>query len=111
MNETNENVYTNKHLKNLVCEHYGEKVIFSTNYKQGIFSFIDSLQDVLTDSWYKKRQQSNAKERNRIIEAAVAIIRQDIQSKVYEMSEYPSYESIERGGDDLVPAHINILDL
>lgn len=105
---TDENVYSNIHLKRLISQHYGENVILTTKHKQAVFSFRDSLQDVLTDSWYTKRQQSNVKERDRIIEAAVAIIRQDIQSQVYEIDEYPSYDCIERGGDDLVPESLRM---
>ena len=69
---------------------YGDKIIITE--KSGALTFIcliDNHHDILNQAWYEKKKINNEEERLRVIEAAASIIREDIQSAVFDNSHYP----------------------
>ena len=69
---------------------YGDKLIITE--KLGSSTFIclkDSQHDILNKAWYEKKNANKKEKRFRILEAAAAIIREDIQSSVFDNSNYP----------------------
>ncbi|CAH2086035.1 unnamed protein product [Euphydryas editha] len=54
-----------------------------------IISFRDTQLNVLSKAWYENKKSTPVEERLRIVEAAAAIIREDIRSSVVETKTYP----------------------
>lgn len=69
---------------------YGDKLIITE--KSGGSTFVclkDNHYDILNRAWYEKKKMDEKEERFRILEAAADIIRDDIQSTVFDNSNYP----------------------
>ncbi|CAH0556725.1 unnamed protein product [Brassicogethes aeneus] len=69
---------------------YGDKLIITE--KSGASTFIclvDNHHDVLNEAWYEKKKMNKKEERFRVLDAAAAIIREDIQTAVFDNSNYP----------------------
>ncbi|CAI6357411.1 unnamed protein product [Macrosiphum euphorbiae] len=70
-------------------EKYGENMdISSTNKKTTTVSFRFTSQNILTKHWYENRKVNKEEERQRIVEAAAIIIREDIRSQINDTSSY-----------------------
>ena len=77
-------------IKKQLMLRYGDNVIITEKAGSSSFvCFIDSHHDILNKAWYEKRKADEKEERFRILEAAAAIIREDIQCTVLENSNYP----------------------
>lgn len=96
-------MFHDKYVRKLILEHFGSNVTYSANTKISLFSFKDAVNDILTDKWYSDRKESAEDEKTRILKAAAQILRDDIQLKVYDMTEYPSFDEMEGNCLDLVP--------
>lgn len=67
---------------------YGNKVIF-TEKPVTYICFIDNQHDILNKAWYESRKSNEKKEKFRLLKAAAAIIREDIQALVFDNRDYP----------------------
>lgn len=77
-----------KTIKDKLLQKYGEKLIITTKSRNStIISFTDAQHDILRKEWYEKKNAEA--ERLRIVEAAAAIIREDILSVTLKSDYYP----------------------
>ena len=100
------NICKNLHLDNRKIKRrlklkFGKKIIITEKPgKLTFISFFDNHSDILNQAWYEKKSQ-NKEERFRILKTAEAIIREDIQSLVFDNTNYPSpsqmFEDINSG--------------
>lgn len=85
-------------IKAKLHETYGDRVLFkpgTNRFNIPVICFRDIGYKLLNDAWYHTREKNNADERMRIVRSAADIIRQDIQSHIYDSDMYPP-------GDDLI---------
>ncbi|GFY37373.1 uncharacterized protein TNIN_401781 [Trichonephila inaurata madagascariensis] len=69
---------------------YLTDIIITTKAKSfTIISFRDTQANVLSKAWYDSKKRDPEEERLRIVEAAAAIIREDVLSSVVETKFYP----------------------
>ncbi|CAH2090972.1 unnamed protein product [Euphydryas editha] len=69
---------------------YGDKLIITE--KSGASTFIclvDNYHHILNQAWYENKKMNKTEERLRVLDAAAAIIREDIQTAVFDNSNYP----------------------
>ena len=91
--------YTTKYLRDKLQQHYGEQIII-TNSKgrlENIVTFRDRGYQVLREQWVCETKADVLTEKERIIDMAASIIRDDIQMQVYDCSLYPSIENTDDG--------------
>lgn len=83
---------------------YGNKVIITEKPGQLTFiCFIDNHHDLLNQAWGEKNKSNGKEERFKILEAAAAIIRKDIQSVVIDNSHYPPPGRMFEDINNLIP--------
>lgn len=101
---SDEDVYSSTHLQTLILDRFKSNVRYTSTKNLRIFSFRDAVSDTIyTEKWYADRKETNEEKKDRIIRTAAELIKEDIQLKVYDMNEYPSFDQIEHGGSQLVP--------
>lgn len=91
--------YETKYLKEKLKQHYGDQIMI-TNLKgrlENVVTFRDKGHQVVYEIWQRERKADIMTERERIIDMAVSIIRDEIQTQVYNCSEYPTMESTDDG--------------
>ncbi|KAG8180207.1 hypothetical protein JTE90_027919 [Oedothorax gibbosus] len=67
---------------------YGNKIIITEKPGRLTFIlFIDNKLDILSTVWYENKKENEGEERFRILKAAAAIIREDIQSAVFDNND------------------------
>ncbi|KAJ8872407.1 hypothetical protein PR048_026011 [Dryococelus australis] len=84
-----------------LIEKYGESVTAKDGRKVTI-CFIDTGINIL-NAWYENKKKNASEERLRIVETAAAIIRQDIQSHVYDKTTYPPGDNLLKDASTCVP--------
>lgn len=81
-------------VKAKLFEKFGDRIIIkpgSNRFDVPVICFTDTGYKVLNDAWYQQEgKKNNAEERMRIVKKAAAIIRQDIQSEMYDSRSYPT---------------------
>lgn len=81
-------------VKSKLIEKYEDRIILKpgcNRFNLPVVCFRDVGYKVLNDAWYEQERKKNGvDERMRIVKEAAAIIRQDIQSEVYDACTYPS---------------------
>ncbi len=98
--------YTLKHLRNKLLDHYANNIaITSIPGKPSIVSFRDVAHNILQEKWSSDRYKNMEDEKNRIIEMAASIIRDDIRLTVYPCDTYPAPNSVEHC-QELVPTSL-----
>ena len=86
--------FTTKWLKKKLIDHYGCNITITEVPGQvSNLSFRDTDEKILHEKWYTDRKTKEVDERLCIIEAAAAIIREDIRCKIYQQDKY--YSAIE----------------
>ena len=86
-----EDVYSEKHLKNKLIEHYGNHVFFAQlgGTRKDVVCFRDMASYIISDEWYKKqikiRSKSDKTESDRIMVAAAKIVKEEIRAKNYSI--------------------------
>lgn len=96
-------------LKSRLKQKYKKSVICTEiTGKLTVFSFLGTAHDILSTQWYESREKNEVDERLRIFQTAAAIIKEDIQAKVYDNKHYPTFEDIEDGGKDLIPDTLKV---
>ncbi|KAL4105063.1 hypothetical protein QTP88_020338 [Uroleucon formosanum] len=69
---------------------YGKDIIITTKHaKLTIICFLDTQKKMLCQSWYENKKSNVSEERLRVVEAAAAIIREDIRSVLINTDTYP----------------------
>ena len=69
---------------------YGNRIIITEKPEKLTFiCFVDNYQDILSQAWSDKKNLNEKEERLKILKAAAAIIRDDIQSCVFGNTMYP----------------------
>lgn len=107
LTEENE-VYSDKHLKSLLQEHFKERLtVTNVSGRKNVLCLTDNVHKIM-DQWYKSRDVNPEEERKRIVLAAASIIREDIQKKSYDFNSYPDLEAIKTGGKNLIPETLDI---
>lgn len=103
-----EDTYTEKHLKNLLLEHFKDRLIISNvSGKKNVICLSDTAHKII-DQWYRKREIDPLIERQRIVLAAADIIKEDIQKMTYDTDSYQDLDVIKSGGENLVPHSLKI---
>ncbi|KAK3924188.1 tRNA (guanine-N(7)-)-methyltransferase [Frankliniella fusca] len=87
--------YTCKHLRTKLLDNYGRALLISGEAGASqILNFTGFMSKLLYDNWYNDRRDSEAEERLRIIKLAGSFILEDIRSKTYDVTFYPSKEEM-----------------
>ncbi|KAE9522981.1 hypothetical protein AGLY_016612 [Aphis glycines] len=69
---------------------YGKDIIITTKHaKLTIICFLDTQKKILCESWYENKKSNVSEERLRVVEAAAAIIKEDIRSVLINTDTYP----------------------
>lgn len=107
--ETEENVVSDGYLRKMLMDHFKQDVIETVIPGfSAIFTFKNSIKDLLNQKWYDSKSASLNDEKVRIVKKAAQIIREDIRAHYYKMHEYPTFEEIENGGNELIPETLQI---
>ena len=102
--------YSSKHLKRKLKDQYGECItITEVAGKSGVVCFSGCMNSILTNQWYKEREENAADEVKRVIHTAAMLIRREIRSRVYNCEVFPSAEHIASGNSELVPDTLRLL--
>ena len=102
--------YSSKHLKRKLKDQYGEFItITEVAGKSGVVCFSGCMNSILTNQWYKDREENAADEVKRVIHTAAMLIRREIRSRVYNCEVFPSAEQIASGNSELVPDTLRLL--
>lgn len=95
---------TRKTLKMKLEKHYGDRVVItSVPGGNSILTFLDVNSQILNDHWYKARVANVEDERQRIIETAACIIREDILKSTYDTENYENVNTMFSNAQTLVP--------
>ena len=96
--------YSSKHLKTKLCDHYGKNMLISCQRgKETLYTFLDAGNSILRSNF-----EEVGLSRETIIDMASMFIREDIRSKTYDMSKYPSFSDV-MAQKDLTPASLQRL--
>lgn len=71
---------------------------------------MDTGKQILRDAWYEEKKNKESNERLRIVQKAVEIIRNDIQSKVCNYKEYPPTDDFFKDAEDLPESLLTLLE-
>ncbi|KAJ8896582.1 hypothetical protein PR048_001926 [Dryococelus australis] len=84
--------YSDKHLKNILLEHFKECIMVSNvSSTKNVMCLSDTAHKII-DSWFKDKDNYLETEKLRIILAAADIIKEDIQKMVYDHNTIPRYK-------------------
>ena len=90
--------YSTKHLKRKLKDQYGEFItITEVAGNCGFVCFSGCMNAILTNQWYKDREENAADDVKRVIHTAAMLIRLEIRSRVYNCEVFPSAEQIAPG--------------
>ncbi|KAJ8884191.1 hypothetical protein PR048_016048 [Dryococelus australis] len=98
--------------ENQLNENYGDSVLFKPGSNQFNIPIICSRyvgHKLLNDAWYNKREKNDNNERMKIVRSAADIIRQDIQSHIYDSHMYPPSDDFVKNVDCLPPTLLTFL--
>lgn len=71
-------------------EKYSSNIIITTKHRSfTIITFRDTQAHILSQKWYENKIKNPEEERLRVVEAAAAIIREDIRTSIVETKSYP----------------------
>ncbi|GBM42127.1 hypothetical protein AVEN_99051-1 [Araneus ventricosus] len=95
-------LYSEKRLRNLLSERYGNNVHISASMKcfGTVASFRPVASKILKDNWYADRKKEAVDEKRRIIDAAISILQEEVRSHVYDCSTCPTCEEISKGREN-----------
>lgn len=69
---------------------YGDRVIITEKPGQlTLVCFLGNYHDIINQAWSEKKKPKGKEERLKVLAAAAAIIREDIQSVAIDNSHYP----------------------
>lgn len=98
-----------KTIRAKLLEKYGENIVISsTNKKTTTVCFRGTSKNILTKHWYENRKVNKEEERQRIVEAAAIIIREDIRSQINDTSSYPAPNDFLTNVDSVIPKTLSL---
>lgn len=87
-------VPSEKHIKRKLMEIYGDRIILTDSYKgESVICFLDTGRQKLAESWYEEKKQNEREEKIRIVKTAADLVREEIQSRIYNTGFYPPSDS------------------
>ena len=92
--------YSRRYMKQKLKDHYGDDVIFTEDTGKETLVTLQNKVGLIIDNFYKSaRSSSPDNEKNRIIQTAAHLIREDIKlmSNVYVKDEYPHTNTMDFG--------------
>lgn len=100
--------YETKYLKEKLKQQYGDQIIITNlkGWSENIVTFRDRGHQVLRELWEREKKPDVLTEKERIVDMAASIIRDDIRTQVYNCSEYLSLENT-ADGLSVVPESLN----
>lgn len=98
-----------KTVKSKLKETYGDKILISkVKSHKSVICFLDIGHKILNESWYTSKCDDENEERLRVIKAAAMIIKQDIQSRVYDTSHYPPSGTFLNDAEQVIPESLKV---
>ncbi|ELU12775.1 hypothetical protein CAPTEDRAFT_192603 [Capitella teleta] len=90
----NDESFTSRTLKDRLQTQFGDNLIVTTlrGRMENIVTMKDKSHRVLKDTWDRDNRTDSEGEKDKIVEMAAAIMRDDIQAMIYDCSEYPTLE-------------------
>lgn len=103
-------LYGDYYLRDLLINHFKPNLVATNLFgKTIILTLKDMLpEELLVQNWDSYKCSSIEEERVRTVKAAAAIIKEDIQSQIYDTTVYPTFDDIKNGGEEFVPATLKI---
>ncbi|KAJ8685596.1 hypothetical protein QAD02_021389 [Eretmocerus hayati] len=77
-----------RHVQERLRRYFHDSVVFTNIRNDVIITYIDKSKQILSDSWFRKRCNDEAAEREKIVKKAADIILDDIRGKVYDTGTY-----------------------
>lgn len=101
--------YTDKHLRNILQEHFKDRLLLSNIAGSVHIVCSSNTANKLIDQLYvdKKNRSCFRAYENSVITAA-DIIKEDIQKMQYDSQKYPTVDEIRYGGENLVPESLKL---
>ena len=91
---TDSSAYSYPHMLQKLKEHFGENIILAEiNGKPNVLTFVNKAKAILHD-FYNHRDLDTEKEKQRIIETAAKLIRNDIDEVRTPQTVYPSFDQL-----------------
>jgi hypothetical protein len=92
-----EEVYGEKHMRQKLMEHYGDHIFLSSvgGSRKDVVCFKNMASYIVSDKWYKDRNEDSNKESERVMIAAAKLVREEIRSKNYNKDVYPGINEIQ----------------
>lgn len=104
ISESTEHLYSDKHIKDLMKQRYGSKLLCTTLPNTTcIFTLRSSADKYLIEKWQYEKESNAEDEKLRIVRAAATIIRDDIRGAFYNLNEYSSFRNLEEDGQSVIP--------
>ena len=104
-----EDGYSVNYFKQKLQERYQDNItITNCQRKTNVVTFRDSAQNILQQRLMESLAHDNENKNDMIIEMAAAIIRNDIRTCVYDLSEYPSPHDDEKY-EEMIPGSLKLL--
>lgn len=99
-------------IKSRLKNRFSDQIVISSRMGGTTYvCFSNNLYDILTDSWYNRREKSLKEEENRLNDSAAELIRRKIRSTICRIDEYPaSYKVFNNINEDIPPLLIRFLN-
>ena len=96
LKESSSHAFTAKWLKNRLIEHFKDEIVFTEiNGKQNVVTFRSKARKILHDFYKSSKSDDDETEKNRIIETAAHLLRNEIKESERSSLFYPSTADIE----------------
>lgn len=91
-------------VKDRLFKKYGSDIIIAeTSNRITVVCFKNTGFKILSDNWYENRKTDPKEERLRVVQAAAAIILEDIRSQIYSTTQYPPSDQFLSDIEDVIP--------
>jgi hypothetical protein len=102
--EVGGDMYSTKHIKNLLLERYGQHIVFAEiKGRKNVICFRNFCNFIISDAWYNNRSVDSDTEHERIVKSSARLIASQIRDLNVDMNSYPSVSDILSGGKDIIP--------
>ena len=101
---TGYDIYSGKSVKRKLLKHYGNRItVTELPGLRNVVSLKETVHKILHDKWYAEKKTNMQDERKRVVEAAAAIVREDIRAFICDCTVYPSVDSLQNEHGMIVP--------
>ena len=91
--------YSDKYLKLKLEKYFGKDIIITKILgTQNVITFHDKSHQIVKDNWDKEEKANFVTEKERIINMAASIIRDDIRTATYDTETYPTMDKCDQWG-------------